>query len=72
MQRTPLVALFEELSEEEKLLLFLRYTRGMTCGEISRSLLVPVDVIERAVERASSKIYRSLRIYEPSESDPAK
>ena len=72
MQRTSLVALFEELSEEEKLLLSLRYIRGMTCGEISRSLVVPVDVIERTIERASSKIYRSLRIDEPGENNSAK
>ncbi len=39
---------------------------------MQRTSLVPVDFIERTVERASSKIYRALRIDEPGENDSAK
>ena len=54
-------SLIQLLTEEERVLVFLRYSRGFTCHEISIHFNVPNEVTERILKRASLTIFTELK-----------
>lgn len=55
------MALMEELTDRQRQLLLMRYSRGMSVSDIAREVGLNKSTVSRTISNSISKLYRALR-----------